>query len=288
MLPKRYLCRSLANQRSMSCRNCSTPTTPSYWAPGHALSAFLRAVADTGAEFGMSLHVGKTQLLKIRSPGIVTTPNDENLASKPSMIYLGGLLSDDGRSEKELSRRLGLAASDFKKLSRIWSHSNVSSRRKLHIFKSCVISVLMYGLKTMWLGTASRRRLDGFQARCIRRILRIPAAYISRISNAIVRDKANSTLLSNELLQQQLLLFGDIAARDAGTLRDCVFAPGSVSLAEAQGCRGRGRPRHTWADQVRKHTLTVTGSEERLMEILMNRRLEEWRTLMSEHTTART
>jgi len=238
---------------------------------GLALSAFLRAVADTGAEFGMSLHVGKTQLLKVRSPGVVTTPNGENLTSKPSMIYLGGLLSDDGRSEKELSRRIGLAASDFKKLSRIWSHSNVSTLRKLHIFKSCVISVLMYGLKTIWLGAASQRRLDGFQARCIRKILRIPAAYISRISNATVRERASSTRLSKELLQQQLLLFGDIAVRDTGTLRDCVFAPGSVSLAEAQGCRGRGRPRHSWADQVRKHALTVAGSEDRLQEILNGR-----------------
>ena len=127
------------HQRLIICRICSTyaDDTLLLGTSGLALSAFLRAVADTGAEFGMSLHVGKTQLLKVRSPGVVTTPNGENLTSKPSMIYLGGLLSDDGRSEKELSRRIGLAASDFKKLSRIWSHSNVSTLRKLHIFKSC-------------------------------------------------------------------------------------------------------------------------------------------------------
>ena len=64
---------------------------------GPALSVFLRAVAETGAEYGMSLHVGKTQLIKERSNEDVLAPTGAKLPSKDSMIYLGGLLSNDGR-----------------------------------------------------------------------------------------------------------------------------------------------------------------------------------------------
>ena len=59
---------------------------------GRALSAFLETVADVGAEYDMSLHVGKTQLLNVRSGEVISAPKGKKLSSKQSMIYLGGLL----------------------------------------------------------------------------------------------------------------------------------------------------------------------------------------------------
>jgi hypothetical protein len=252
-----------------------------------SLSAFLQAVADIGVGFGMSQHVGKTKLLNVRTNATVLAPGDVDLKGESSMTYLGGLLSSDGRSVDELSRRLGLAAADFKTLSKIWSHANVSMRRKVQVFEACVVSVLMYGLKTIWLGAAGRRRLDGFQARCIRKILKIPASFISRVSNASVRRQAGVMPLSSELLKQQLRLFGSIAARPCDALRDSIFAPGTIELAEAQGNRCQGRPRHTWADQVRKRAVNVAGSEIRLEEILaQSDDMKAWNALVSEHTAA--
>ena len=161
-------------------------------------------------------------------------------------------------------------------------YSNVSIGRKLRIFKSCVVTVLMYGLRTIWLGAPSRRRLDGFQARCIRTILKVPAAYVSRVTNATVRERAGVTPLSSELLQQQLILFFNIAVRETGSSRNAVLSLGSVALVEAHGRRSRGRPWHTWADQVRKRAVTIAGGEARLSDILGDEAL--WKFLVSEHT----
>ena len=90
------------------------------------------------------------------------------------MVYLGGILSGDGRVESELGRRIGLAQADFNALKRVWNHASLSKQKKFRIFDACIQSKLHYGLHPAWLNTAARRRIDGFQARCLRRVLGIP------------------------------------------------------------------------------------------------------------------
>ena len=141
-----------------------------------SLGYFLAAVADSGAEYGLSLNVSKTQLMNIRTGGTVEAPGGQVLQQKESMVYLGGLLHSDGKADHELSRRIGLAAADFKSLARVWTRSSLSRARKLGIFESCVLSVLVYGSKTAWFGAVARRRLDGFHARCLRKNMGMPPA----------------------------------------------------------------------------------------------------------------
>ena len=253
---------------------------------GPAVTAYLRAVAEAGSEYGLALHVGKTQVLQVRSDEEVRAPTGEPLDVKASLVYLGALVSDDGRAESELSRRLGLAAADFKVLERVWAHTSLPVARKLRIFQACVLAVLVYGLKTSWLNTAARRRIDGFQARCLRRILRVPAAYYSRIPNTSVRDRARTRPLSNMLLERQLLMFGEIARMDGGPLRDTVFAPGKVELAELAGRRRRGRPRHTWAKQLQMLAVEAAGGTANLRNIIMSD-AASWRRVVTEFLTLR-
>ena len=60
-------------------------------------------------------------------------PSGELVKAKEAMVYLGGLLSADGRCSTELSRRLGAAAADFEQLTVLWSHSNVSRAFKVQV-----------------------------------------------------------------------------------------------------------------------------------------------------------
>ena len=135
----------------------------------------------------------------------------------------------------------------------------------------------MYGLRTT----------DGFQARCLRKILKVPAAFISRVSNEAVRRQAAKKNLSSELLKQQLQTFGSTAIRWNDPLRESIFVRGTITLIETQGVRRQGRPRHTWADQIKREAVKLAGSEARLEEILtQGSDLKIWNTLVSEHTCA--
>ena len=102
---------------------------------------------------------------------------------------------------------MGMALGTFNTLARIWKHCSLSRRRKLEIFNAVVVSKLVYGLNTAWLNVAERRRLDDFQNRCLRKILNIAPAFISRIANVEVLTLGSQTPLSRTLQEQQVQMY---------------------------------------------------------------------------------
>ena len=88
-----------------------------------SLQMFLGAVSSAGAEYGLQLHWGKFQLLQVRTHDTVYAPDLTPISPEHELLYLGTLVSDDGRLNKELSKRLGMANGDFRSLSRLWRHS---------------------------------------------------------------------------------------------------------------------------------------------------------------------
>ena len=131
------------------------------------------------------------------------------------------------------------------------------------------MSKLQYGLATLWLTTAQRRRLDGFCARCLRRILKIPAAFVSRISNARVYQAAKMPALSELVLKRQLLLLGKVARAPAGDpLRADVFVGSTTQPQVGRYVRRVGRPRQEWSTEVMKAAAQKLGSVARLQQLL--------------------
>jgi len=130
-----------------------------------SLEHFLEAVSNSRATYGLELHWEKLQLMRVRSEASVRRPDHTAIEAKPEIIYLGSVVSHDGRVSKELSRRLGMAHPEFRALSRIWRHSSLGRKRKIKIFEATVLPELLYGLAAAWLNKAERRRLDGFQNR---------------------------------------------------------------------------------------------------------------------------
>jgi hypothetical protein len=136
----------------------------------------------------------------------------------------------------------------------------------------------MYSLNTAWLNKAERRRLDGFQARCLRIILHIPPAFLTRVPNSKVLEQAGQKQYSAQLLQQQMLLFGKIGrAPDADFLRQLTFQPGTV-LSAVDACpRRRGRPKHEWAKCLHEALVAHLGPEHTWAQRL--RDPIEWRSI---------
>jgi len=132
------------------------------------LQVFMDSIAKVGQEYGLSFNWGKLESLPIRTNATVKIPNGSIIKAKTSMIYLGSLLAADGRITSELSRRLGCAQSDFMALQRVWKHSFLNRFKKILIFNACICSKLSYVFFTAAFTSKEKRRLDGFQARCLR------------------------------------------------------------------------------------------------------------------------
>ena len=121
----------------------------------------------------------------------------------------------------------------------------------MHYFEPLVSSRLAYGFSTQWLVLPQRRRLDGFVARCLRRILGVPPAFISRISNATVFARAGMLSFSSQLLKQQLCFFGKVALSAAGNpLRSNTFVDNTLNPQIGRFVLKVGRPRQNWTSQL--------------------------------------
>ena len=178
-------------------------------------------------------------------------PDGTEFEDKHSLTYLGGLISSSGRSDSEVSRKIGIAMGDFKQLQRLWGHAGVTTKQKLRFFDAFVVSRLQYGLASLWLVTAQQRRLDGFYARCLRRILHIPAAFVSRVSNKTVLARAGVVAFSEQLLKHQLDLLRRVAVSPAGSpLRRDTFIDDTTCPQIGRFVRVAGRPRQEWTSQL--------------------------------------
>ena len=113
----------------------------------------------------------------------------------------------------------------------------------------------------------------------------IAPAYYSRVSNKEVFRRAGDALpLGRVILADQLKLFGDIAGSSQDALRDAVFDPGTLSLARLTGTRCRGRPRHTWSEQVKKHALAAANGNENLEALILNEyNRSRWKQLIHKY-----
>jgi hypothetical protein len=76
------------------------------------------------------------------------TAGANTVDSVSEFIYLGSKITTDGHSAPEVMRCIALAASAMNQLSRVWRQRNFSLVTKLHLDKTCVLSVLLYSMET--------------------------------------------------------------------------------------------------------------------------------------------
>jgi hypothetical protein len=214
---------------------------------------YMQAIEQRGMRDGLQMHWGKVQLVQVSSAQTVRLPDGRELPSQDTMVYLGASLHSSGRSISEVSRRIGLAASECKLLSTVWKHAAITLKRKLELFNSIVVSRLRYATASTWLLKRDLKRLDGFFCSCLRRILRIPHSYYSRVSNASVLQRAGCKMLSESIRDAQITLLGNVLHNPAmKVLREASFHDSTMTPQTAAWVRRRGRPRQNWIEQVMK------------------------------------
>ena len=244
----------------------------------------LDGIARVGSRFGLSLHPDKFQLLRMNCSDKLVGPDGREIQSSDKIVYLGATLHETGDIKSELSKKFGQAWADFSQMLRLWNHSSVSLRRRIEIFQSFITSRLLYGLSSAWLNAAELRRLDGFQARCLRKILRVPSAFFSRVSNKDVLQRSQQYPYSSQLLRQQLILFGKVArAEDTDVLRCITFCPSSLHPLLDKYVRKVGRPKHEWPKMLLKEAVVMAGSLH-YVETLIRDPIR-WKARVFQHTS---
>ena len=76
-----------------------------------------------------------------------------------NFIYLGSLIRSNGKSDKEILRRTGIAKTAFKSMASILTSEGINMQKRLRALKCYVWSTLLYGCETWIISKAMEKRL---------------------------------------------------------------------------------------------------------------------------------
>ena len=195
-------------------------------------------VALIGRQVGLYINTDKTKLMKInaRSDQQVTIDN-KNIEEVQEFVYLGSKITTDGNSEMDVLHRLSKARGAFAVLRNIWRSSRIGTKTKLKIFKSNVLGVLLYGAESWKVSQSVCHKIDVFQTRCLRRILKI--FWPRTISNEELYRRTNTAPLSVEIKRRRWRWIGHINRMALNAI------PRVAMRWTPAGKRKRGRPKLT-------------------------------------------
>ena len=111
----------------------------------------------------------------------------KTLEQVDSFKYLGAHITKDGKSDKEIRSRLAMATSALAKLQPLFKNKSVSIKTKMRLLRAIVISTALYGCEAWTLSAEMEKKIQAFEFRCLRRILKIP--YTEHRTNESVRKE---------------------------------------------------------------------------------------------------
>jgi len=196
--------------------------------------------------FGMEVSTEKSKIMRhsVNAQQIPISMNGEILEEVDEFKYLGAILTKDGTSRKEVRARISAATAAMARLQRIWI-STISTKTKISLYRSLVISILLYGCETWTLRAEDERRLNAFETKSFRKILRI--SYRERRTNEFVRGEINRLAGQQEPLlatikRRKLTWFGHVNRHEG--------LPKTILQGTLPGSRKRGRQKKAWNDNI--------------------------------------
>ena len=113
---------------------------------------------------------------------------------------------------------------------------------KVRLVKAMVFPVVMYGCESWTIKKAEHQRIDAFELRCWKRLLRVP--WTARKSNqSILKEISPGCSLEGLMLKLKLQYFGHLMQKTDSLEK-------TLMLGGIGGKRRRGRQRMRWLDGI--------------------------------------
>ena len=133
----------------------------------------------------------------------------ETVETVADFIFLGSKMTADGDCSHEIKRCLLLGRKVMTNLDSILKSRGITLPTKVCLVKAMVFPVVTYGCESWTVKKAERRKMDGFELCCWRRLLRVP--WTARRSNqSILKEISPGCSLEGLMLKLKLQYSGHL------------------------------------------------------------------------------
>ena len=168
-------------------------------------------VREESEKVGLTLNIQKTKIMASR-PITSWQIDGETVEPVADFILGGSKITADGDCSHEIKRRLLFGRQDITNLDSLLKSRDITLSTKVCLVKAMVFPVVMYGCESWTVKKAECRRIDAFELRCWRRLLRVP--WTARRSNqSILKEISLGCPLEGLMLKQKLQYFGHLMQR---------------------------------------------------------------------------
>ena len=173
--------------------------------------------------------------------------NGTRLKSVPEFTYLGSTISNDGRIDAEIQKRMAKASASFGRLrQRLWNNHHVSLRVKGKIYRAVVISTLLYGAESWTVYRRHVKKLHAFMMRHLRSVMKI--TWKDKVPNKDILKQTGLPSMEDLLIRKNLRWTGHLMRMPPDRL------PKQVLFSQLpSGHRKRGRPRLRYKDTIKRN-----------------------------------
>ena len=162
---------------------------------GQDLKSLLMKVKEESEKVGLKLNIQKTKI-------IASSPITSWQMGKQwlTLFWGGSKITADGACSHEIKRHLLLGRYAMTNLDSILKSRDINLPTKVHLVKTMVFPVVMYGCESWTIKKAEHLRIDAFELWCWRRHLRAPCT-ARRSNQSIVKEISPGCSLEGLMLK---------------------------------------------------------------------------------------
>ena len=112
------------------------------------LQALLTADQVKRKPYGMEINIIRTKSMVVSRekpvPNIIISVEGKPIQQVGRMMYLGYMATEDGKCDKEVNRRIGVARTAFESMAKILTPKNISIEWRSRKAKCYIWSTLLY------------------------------------------------------------------------------------------------------------------------------------------------